>query len=114
MARQPRRARVSRRASTWRARLARFTASTIVIFVRSATMPFPIKTGLSIIVLLVALAGYFYQDSIGMHGRKVPILSLAPFMVVAMWIFPEVPRKYPQAEKRNANRKVAAFSAATF
>ena len=56
-------------------------------------MPFPIKTGLSIIVLLVALAGYFYQDSIGMHGPKMAILFLAPFMVVAMWIFPEVNRR---------------------
>ncbi len=56
-------------------------------------MPFPIKTALSIIVLLVALGGYFYQDSIGMHGPKIAILFLAPFMVVAMWIFPEVKRK---------------------
>ena len=56
-------------------------------------MPFPIKTALSIIVLLVALAGYFYQDSIGMHGPKIAIMFLAPFMVVAMWIFPEVTRR---------------------
>jgi hypothetical protein len=56
-------------------------------------MPFPIKTGLSIIVLLVALAAYFYQDSIGQHGPKIAIMLLAPFMVVAMWIFPEVTRK---------------------
>ncbi|MDE1935498.1 hypothetical protein [Bradyrhizobium sp.] len=56
-------------------------------------MPFPIKTALSIIVLLVALAAYFYQDSIGMHGPKIAIMFLAPFMVVAMWIFPEVSRK---------------------
>ena len=44
-------------------------------------MPFPIKTGLSIIVLLVAIAAYFYQDSLGMHGPKIAILFLAPFMV---------------------------------
>ena len=56
-------------------------------------MPFPIKTGLSVVVLLVALAAYFYQDSIGMLGPKLAILFLAPFMVVAMWIFPEVTRK---------------------
>lgn len=56
-------------------------------------MPFPIKTGLSVVVLLVALAAYFYQDLIGMHGPKLAILFLAPFMVVAMWIFPEVTRK---------------------
>jgi hypothetical protein len=56
-------------------------------------MPFPIKIGLSIVVLLVALAAYFYQDSIGQHGPKIAIMFLAPFMVVAMWIFPEVTKK---------------------
>ena len=56
-------------------------------------MTFPIKTGLSIIVLIVAIAAYFYQDALGMHGPKIAIMFLAPFMVVAMWIFPEVTRK---------------------
>jgi hypothetical protein len=56
-------------------------------------MPFPIKTALSVIVLLVAIAAYFYQDSLGMQGPKLAILFLGPFMVVAMWIFPEVTRK---------------------
>ncbi len=56
-------------------------------------MPFPIKTALSIIVLLVAAAAYFYQDSIGQYGPKIAIMFLAPFMVIAMWIFPEVTRK---------------------
>jgi hypothetical protein len=56
-------------------------------------MPFPIKTGLSVVVLLVACAGYFYEASIGMHGPKIAIMLLAPFMVVAMWIFPEVTRR---------------------
>jgi hypothetical protein len=56
-------------------------------------MPFPIKTALSVIVLLVAVAAYVYQDSLGMHGPKIAILILGPFMVVAMWIFPEVTRK---------------------
>jgi hypothetical protein len=56
-------------------------------------MPFPIKTALSVIVLLVACAGYFYEDSIGQYGPKIAIMWLAPFMVVAMWIFPEVSRR---------------------
>lgn len=56
-------------------------------------MPFPIKTALSAIVLLVASAAYFYEDAIGMHGPKIAIVFLAPFMVVAMWIFPEVSRR---------------------
>jgi hypothetical protein len=56
-------------------------------------MPFPIKTALSVIVLLVACAAYLYEDAIGMHGPKIAIALLAPFMVVAMWIFPEVARR---------------------
>ncbi|MGA7809972.1 hypothetical protein [Bradyrhizobium sp.] len=56
-------------------------------------MPFHIKAALSIIVLLVAGAGYVYEDAIGMYGPKIAILLLAPFMVVAMWIFPEVNRR---------------------
>jgi hypothetical protein len=56
-------------------------------------MPFHIKMTLSIIVLLVACAAYFYEDAIEMHGPKIAILMLAPFMVVAMWIFPEVNRR---------------------
>ena len=56
-------------------------------------MPRPIKAALSIIVLLVACAAYAYQDSIGQSGPKIAIMVLAPFMVIAMWIFPEVTRK---------------------
>lgn len=56
-------------------------------------MPFPIKFALSVVVLLVACAAYLHQDSIGQYGPKIAIMVLAPFMVVAMWIFPEVTRK---------------------
>jgi hypothetical protein len=60
---------------------------------RFESMPFPIKMALSIIVLLVAGAAYMHQDSIGQHGTKIAIMLLAPFMVIAMWIFPEIKRK---------------------
>ena len=56
-------------------------------------MPTPIKLGLSIAVLLVAIAGYFYESSLGQVGPKYAVLFLGVFMVVAMWIFPEVTRK---------------------
>ena len=56
-------------------------------------MPFPVKLTLSLIVLVVALGAYLYQDALGHVGPKYAILFLAPFMVVAMWIFPEVNRK---------------------
>lgn len=56
-------------------------------------MPFRIKIALSLIVLIVAAAAYVYQDSIRQFGPKIAILALAPFTVIAMWIFPEVTRK---------------------
>lgn len=56
-------------------------------------MPFPIKFALSVVVVAVALAAYLFQDAAGQVGPKYAIMFLAPFMVVAMWIFPEVTRK---------------------
>ena len=56
-------------------------------------MPFPVKLTLSLIVLVVAMAVYLHQDALGNVGPKYAIMFLAPFMVVAMWIFPEVNRK---------------------
>lgn len=56
-------------------------------------MPFPIKFTLSLIVLAVAVAAFFFQDSVGHVGAKWATLFLGFFMVVAMWIFPEVTRK---------------------
>jgi hypothetical protein len=56
-------------------------------------MPFPIKLALSVIVLMVAAAAFLYERSVEMQGASYAILFLAPFMVIAMWIFPEVTRK---------------------
>jgi len=56
-------------------------------------MPFPIKFALSVVVLIVAALAFVYERSAGMEGPSYAILFLAPFMVIAMWIFPEVTRK---------------------
>jgi protein-S-isoprenylcysteine O-methyltransferase Ste14 len=56
-------------------------------------MPFPIKLGLSIVVILVALGAFSFQHSLGHVGPKYATLFLGVFMVIAMWIFPEVSRK---------------------
>ena len=56
-------------------------------------MPLPVKLALSVIVVAVAIAAYYFQDAAGQVGPKYAIMFLAPFMVVAMWIFPEVNRK---------------------
>ena len=56
-------------------------------------MPFPIKVTLSVIVALVAVAAFFFFDAIGEVGPKYATAFLSVFMIVAMWIFPEVMRK---------------------
>lgn len=56
-------------------------------------MPFPVKFTLSLIVIAVAIAAFFFQGALGQVGPKYATLFLGIFMVVAMWIFPEVARK---------------------
>jgi hypothetical protein len=56
-------------------------------------MPFPVKFGLSVAVTLVIIAAFFHQRALGHEGPQWALLFLAPFMLVALWIFPEVMRK---------------------
>ncbi len=56
-------------------------------------MPFPVKVGLSVVVALVVAAAYFHQRALGHEGPQWALLFLGPFMLVALWIFPEVTRK---------------------
>lgn len=56
-------------------------------------MPVRIKIILSIIVVLVAIAGYFFQVSLGRIGPSYAALAYGAIAVVAMWIFPEVSHK---------------------
>ena len=53
-------------------------------------MPFPIKCGLSVAVALAALAGWFFMGYLGQPGPQWAVGFLGPFMVVTLWIFPEV------------------------
>jgi hypothetical protein len=55
-------------------------------------MPFPIKLGLSIVVALVAVGGWSYMGHLDQTGPQRAIAFLGPFMIVALWIFPEVAR----------------------
>ncbi|QIB32960.1 hypothetical protein [Ancylobacter pratisalsi] len=61
-------------------------------------MPTIVKVTISLIVILVAAAGYVLQAHLGQIGPKYAVLFLGVFMVVAMWMFPEVTRK--ETEKR--------------
>lgn len=56
-------------------------------------MPNHIKVILSLVVLAVAAAGYVFQSSLGLTGPKYAVAFLGLFMVVAMWMFPEVQRR---------------------
>lgn len=55
-------------------------------------MPFPIKFGLSVAVALAAIAGWFFMGYLGQIGPQWAVALLGPFMVVSLWIFPEVMR----------------------
>jgi hypothetical protein len=55
-------------------------------------MPFRVKFPLTVLVALVAIAGWFYMGSLGQVGPQWAVAFLGPFMVVALWIFPEVAR----------------------
>jgi len=55
-------------------------------------MPFPVKFGLSLAVAIAATAGWFYMGYLGQLGPQRAVAFLGPFMVVALWIFPEVAR----------------------
>ena len=55
-------------------------------------MPPSIKIGLSVAVALAALAGWFYMRHLGQTGPQWAVAFLGPFMVVSLWIFPEVMR----------------------
>lgn len=55
-------------------------------------MPFHVKMGLTVVVLLAAVAGFFYMGNLGKTGPQLALLFLGPFTAVSLWIFPEVMR----------------------
>ena len=57
-------------------------------------MPNHLKLLVSVLVLSVSLAMYFYNVSIGTPGAaKWVVLFLGPFIVFAIWVFPEAQSK---------------------
>jgi hypothetical protein len=65
---------------------------------RIKTMPFRVKLAVSILVVLVAAAGFWYQELLGQIGPKYAVAILACLMLIAMWLFPEVKRTEPRKE----------------
>lgn len=62
-------------------------------------MPFRIKIALSIAVSLAAIAGFFFMGSLGQIGPQRAVAFLGPFMIVSLWIFPEVMRRPAEGKK---------------
>ena len=56
-------------------------------------MPNDVKAIVSIVVMLVAAGLAYWPGSPIRHGFATWVMATAVFMVVAMWIFPEVNRR---------------------
>jgi uncharacterized membrane protein YfcA len=56
-------------------------------------MPKRIKVYLSIIVAIVAIAAFIFQQYLGKENPSYAALLLGFISIVAMWIFPEVSHK---------------------
>ncbi|RIA47663.1 hypothetical protein [Dichotomicrobium thermohalophilum] len=56
-------------------------------------MPVKIKIGFSIVVLMVAVAGYFFLQWLGQDFTPYLALFLGAFCIFAFWVFPEVSHK---------------------
>jgi membrane protein YdbS with pleckstrin-like domain len=62
-------------------------------------MPARIKVILSIIVVIAAIGGYFFQAGLGNTWPSFAALFFGAIAVISMWIFPEV------SHKKNADTK---------
>lgn len=56
-------------------------------------MPIRIKIYLSVVVAIVAIAGYFFQRYLEMEAQSYAALFFGFIAIVSMWIFPEVSHK---------------------
>ena len=53
-------------------------------------MPVAVKIVFSLVVLAVAVGGYFFLDWLGQGSTSYLALFLGVFSVISFWIFPEV------------------------
>lgn len=62
-------------------------------------MPPRIKVVLSLAVALAAIGGFIFMHKLGETGPQWAVAFLGPFMIVSLWIFPEVMRQKPRLPK---------------
>jgi hypothetical protein len=55
-------------------------------------MPVKIKLGLSLMVVVVAAIAFYFQHVLGHDRIQYVVAFLGFFMIIAMWLFPEVKR----------------------
>ncbi|MFV0244686.1 MAG: hypothetical protein ACK5IB_06675 [Qingshengfaniella sp.] len=64
-------------------------------------MPPMVKIGLSLMVALAALAGWFFMGHLGQTGPQWALVFLGPFSVWSLWIFPEVMRSKADGKSKS-------------
>ena len=58
-------------------------------------MPPRIKAMLTGLIVLVAVLAWVFRDAIRMEASPLLVFGLTAFMVVALWLFPEVKKDKP-------------------
>ena len=61
-------------------------------------MPNNIRAGLTVVVILVALVVFYFENRAGAGLLKWLALGLGAFMVYAVWLFPEARQKADDPE----------------
>ena len=62
-------------------------------------MPTPIKAGVSLLALIVALVFAYFQRAAGHSDVAWVAVATGVFAVIAMWLFPEAEKKQPEPPK---------------
>ncbi len=61
-------------------------------------MPRNIRAGLTVVVILVALGAFYFEQRAGEALLEWLALGLGAFMVYAVWLFPEAKQKADDPE----------------
>ncbi len=62
-------------------------------------MPNNYKTLLSIIVFIVGAIVFYFEWQAGAGAAKWVVLALTPFMILAIWLFPEAKKQNGDSDR---------------